>query len=375
MLETPTRFAPAERASQGDLDRQSTAMKGQALLREVLTTVPDLVLVLNPQRQVVFANHALGEFVGLSEEEVLGLRHGEILGCVNAENTSGGCGTSEACRTCGVVATLLATAQGQDAESEARLSLTSGESLDLRLTSHLITVGEDHLTVLTLKDIAHEKRRRVLERVFFHDVLNTAGGVQGLTGLLRDANDDQVGTITDLLEMSAAQLIDEIQSQRLLMSVEREHYELSVEHRSIARTVEEVVGRYLPLGRTHSVTVAAAGALPQVEIATDCTMLGRILGNLVKNAIEASTEGMSVSAGAALVGDGVEFWVHNSSAIPQDAQLQVFQRSFSTKGAGRGLGTYSVRLFAERYLGGRVSFESSEESGTIFRVVLPLSMT
>ena len=103
-------------------------------------------------------------------------------------------------------------------------------------------------------------------------------------------------------------------------------------------------------------------------------MLGRVLGNLVKNAVEASSGGMKVVVGAAPVDGGVEFWVHNASAIPREAQLQVFQRSFSTKGAGRGLGTYSVRLFAERYLGGKVSFESSEESGTIFRVVLPLSM-
>lgn len=40
--------------------------------------------------------------------------------------------------------------------------------------------------------------------------------------------------------------------------------------------------------------------------------------------------------------------------------LRIFQRSFSTKGAkGRGLGTYSMKLFGETYLGGQVSFRSS----------------
>jgi signal transduction histidine kinase len=44
----------------------------------------------------------------------------------------------------------------------------------------------------------------------------------------------------------------------------------------------------------------------------------------------------------------------------------MFQRSFSTKGAGRGLGSYSVKLLSERYLNGKVSFTSSEDEGTTF---------
>ena len=64
--------------------------------------------------------------------------------------------------------------------------------------------------------------------------------------------------------------------------------------------------------------------------------------------------------------------VNNSAVVPQDVQLQVFQRSFSTKGAaGRGIGTYSMKLFGERYLGGEVGFVSRELEGTTFRLRLP----
>lgn len=73
-----------------------------------------------------------------------------------------------------------------------------------------------------------------------------------------------------------------------------------------------------------------------------------------------------------LAGERVWFEVHNDSFIPREIQLQVFQRSFSTKGEGRGLGTYSIKLLTERYLNGSVEFESSIESGTTFRVVYPL---
>jgi signal transduction histidine kinase len=54
----------------------------------------------------------------------------------------------------------------------------------------------------------------------------------------------------------------------------------------------------------------------------------------------------------------------------QVIQLQIFQRFFSTKGPGRGLGTYSMKLFGERYLKGKVDFSSQAPQGTTFTVTL-----
>ncbi len=101
-------------------------------------------------------------------------------------------------------------------------------------------------------------------------------------------------------------------------------------------------------------------------IRTDRTLLRRVLGNLIKNALEASAPGETVTVGF----DArplPTFSVHNSSTMPEAVRLQVFQRSFSTKAqVGRGLGTYSVKLLTERYLGGTVRFCSEEGSGTTF---------
>jgi signal transduction histidine kinase len=57
--------------------------------------------------------------------------------------------------------------------------------------------------------------------------------------------------------------------------------------------------------------------------------------------------------------------------MPRHVQQQLFQRSFSTKGGGRGLGTYSIKLLSERYLKGDVSFVSSQAEGTTFTVRFP----
>ena len=71
-------------------------------------------------------------------------------------------------------------------------------------------------------------------------------------------------------------------------------------------------------------------------------------------------------------GDSVEFRVHNPAYIPHDEQIQIFRRTFSTKGRDRGLGTYSIRLLSE-YLEGDVSYTSSKEAGTTFVATYPVS--
>jgi signal transduction histidine kinase len=92
---------------------------------------------------------------------------------------------------------------------------------------------------------------------------------------------------------------------------------------------------------------------------------------MLKNAVEATPAGGIITVGCADRGTDVEFWINNPGEIPRNVQLQMFQRSFTTKGAGRGLGTYSMRLLTERYLGGRVDFTSSPTEGVTFRAVYP----
>jgi sensor histidine kinase regulating citrate/malate metabolism len=96
-----------------------------------------------------------------------------------------------------------------------------------------------------------------------------------------------------------------------------------------------------------------------------------VLGNLIKNGLEAGGSGNWVTVGCCDEGDAVAFTVSNPAVMPEDTQLQLFNRRFSTKGKDRGLGTYSVKLLTEAYLGGTVSFVSRESEGTVFTLHIP----
>ena len=102
--------------------------------------------------------------------------------------------------------------------------------------------------------------------------------------------------------------------------------------------------------------------------------MSRVLGNLLKNALEATPENGTVTLGCSTADKNVLFWCNNQGVIPRKTQLQIFHRSFSTKGVGRGIGLYSVKLMTERYLKGKVDFASDDTSGTTFTVTYPLDI-
>lgn len=87
--------------------------------------------------------------------------------------------------------------------------------------------------------------------------------------------------------------------------------------------------------------------------------------------MEACNDGGKVKLSISESDSRIIFKVHNQTFIPKNIELQIFQRSFSTKGIGRGIGTYSVKLLTTKYLGGKVSFETDEELGTTFTITIP----
>jgi len=367
-----TKFAPAERASEADVRGQHRNLSSIPFLEKLLDSIPDVLVFLNEHRQVVFANKAVFSFLGVEPTpDLLGNRPGEAFGCVHAAETEGGCGTTEFCQTCGAVQAVLAAQRGSPEVKECRIAIKEfDDALDLKVSTVPFEYQGEQFTVCSLQDISHEKRRRALERTFFHDVLNTAGGLRGFVELLLESEPEEVPEVAGTVNKISRQLIDEIEAQRSLLAAESKQLSVNLVELNTKEILEELAVVY----RRHEV---AEGK--KIEIAADCetstfrsdhTLLQRVLGNMLKNALEATPAEEKVTLGARSDGDRVELWVNNPTSMPREVQLQVFNRSFSTKGAGRGIGTYSMRLLASRYLGGTVDFTTSETDGTTFRVRL-----
>jgi signal transduction histidine kinase len=288
-----------------------------------------------------------------------------------------GCGTSEFCSTCGAVQVILSGLRGHEDVSECRIATEDRGAYDLLVRSKPLEVAGERFTVFSIRDISHEKRRRLLERLFFHDILNTAGGLRGMSELLDTVRDEEEFTRTkQLIHGLAEELIEEIEAQRDLAAAENDELEIAVKPFEPDKLVERVVSAYRNHGdaQWRWLRTDLPHRLPKME--SDPRLLRRILGNMIKNGLEATSSGGTVTVSVSEKSEngraGIEFSVHNERFMPKRVQLQVFQRSFSTKSDDRGLGTYSMRLLGEYYLGGRVRFVSDEEKGTTFFAWIPL---
>lgn len=370
----PTQFAPAERSSDEKLQLQIKRFQENADFRLVADANPNILLILNQERQMVYGNRRLMEsFNKVDLLFAIGLRPGELFDCIHSSETEGGCGTTEFCRTCGAVKAICTGLNGQVDVQECRINQkNSGEALDLRVYTTPLQIDGDMYTFFVITDISNEKRRDVLERVFFHDVLNTAGGLDGLLGQLETVSDiSELQSLQKELHTVSRELIDEIAGQRELLAAEKNEIVSQMDTLNSRELLANLISSYQAHEVARGKRLVVDERTAQSEFMSDKTLLGRVVGNMIKNALESSSVGETVTAGCEIGEQTLRFWVHNPRYIPRSIQLQLFQRSFSTKGSGRGLGTYSMKLLGERYLKGKVSFLSDPEMGTTFQIEIP----
>ena len=373
----PTCFAPSERACQEEIDRQF-AVLSQHAIPLVLNAMPIIAMVLNRQRQVVHGNRKFADVLGIADiREALGKRPGEAFRCVHADEHPGGCGTSEFCAHCGAVRSILLGLAGTDNVQECAINRDTGsgiEALDLRVSSASVHLDAEPYLIFSINDVSHEKRRRTLERLFFHDMLNTVGGVQGLLEFLAEEVPEELQSDARLIHRAVSQLTDEIIYQKQLLAAETNELETNCTPLRSDDILDVVAATFQGGEQARDRRIVVENACSEVVFHSDPVLLRRVVGNMVKNALEATPAGGEIRLGSRALADAVEFSVQNAGVIPRSVQMRIFSRSFSTKGVGRGLGTYSIKLLTERYLGGRADFVSNREDGTIFRVRLPLTL-
>jgi PAS domain-containing protein len=134
LTELDTHFASAERLEDDEIYLQTIKILGLRKVLPVLNILPNMVVIINKQRQVVFANYSFTKMIGKKRfEDGLGERPGELISCVHAFDHISGCGTGEACRYCGAILTVLkAQETGKTQEGDAILIVKKkGEHIEL----------------------------------------------------------------------------------------------------------------------------------------------------------------------------------------------------------------------------------------------------
>ncbi len=370
-----TYFAPAERAEADVLTHEIELVSRNPIIDCLMQTISGLFAVLDEHRQIVAVNKTMLEAIGISDAgEVFGLRPGEAISCIHAAEEPHGCGTTEYCSSCGAAIAIVASLK--DDQPVERICAATIEKDDqeinlcFKVRSAPVRLEGQRFLLLFMQDITHQQNWSSLERTFFHDVNNILGAVLGNMELF--SFDKETRPVSDQLSPLLQRLKNEIELQRVLTSSKDMSYEPSLQEVSLAHVDKELRTLFANHQAAKGKSLQLSPAAESQKIFTDYSLLMRILTNMLINALEATKTGGTVKFWIDQENTSTIFSAWNEGFIPPNVQLRIFQRHFSTKnGEGRGIGTFSMKLFGERFLKGKVDFSSDPDEGTLFRLSLP----
>jgi K+-sensing histidine kinase KdpD len=370
-----TKFAPGERASMAEVLLSKSKLDHFPFIDEIFCSLSYIFCIFNDQRQIVFVNDMLLKSLGVENvDQVLGRRFGEAFECVHSKDEPNGCGTSEHCRYCGAINSIVKSKKTMEKTMEEcrirRMFNGKEYAMELEVTSTPFVFENEHYTIFSVIDITDRKRRGLIEKIFFHDIQNTAGSLNNIFELLEEVPEEDKKELLTIAASLSRQILDEIATQRLLSQAENASLIISDQKINTTEFLEVVVKdlRYHEVSAEKEILIESSAE--SLDFVSDPVILRKIINNMVKNALEASAPGERISLDVRRSEEKIRFSVHNNAFMAPEVEMQVFMRSFSTKGVQRGLGTYSMKIFGEQYLRGKVNFTTDSVRGTTFYIDL-----
>ncbi len=373
-IESHVPVPPSELPPLAGIQAQTDLVAAVSFFERVLDAIPSMAMLLNPERQLLLANRRLVEFAGAEDvDELRGMRPGDMLGCVNALESCGGCGTTAHCAVCGAFRSIGDAQLGYGQTQiclMVRRRAGEDQSVALEVWAAPFEVSGQHLILVCLTSAEDRLLRDRLDLAVLPQAIALVAETEALT---RAAADD-AGT-PDARRRSLSLL--EATSKRLSHVVHAPGELAAAEGGELGVTVRQVSARELlssaaaELAFGGGAGVRLESSQEDAEIETDPDLARKVLAEILLNATEAAPPLGGASAGLRVSETQVDFWVHNPGQMERTVQLRVFSRGFSTRGPGRGYGTYQARLVTERYLRGSLKFRSAAGEGTTFTVRLP----
>jgi len=269
--------------------------------------------------------------------------------------------------------------EGPISVGELNIRLGTGKSRLLEVSLQRWQGSKETGALINFQDAT--EKQRIREQIRHADQLAFLGG---LTAQLAH----QVGTpltvikgLVELLQRDFA-ATDSRQEyiRRILMGVERidrlvkslltlAHPNLSSREPISLRTLMSDVLDLISEEDKKKLQVEFDPSLPPVV--GDSRLLTEAFTNLIKNALEATSNGTKASVKAAALDQALRVTITNTGVgIPNAIRSQIFEPFFTTKAQGTGLGLAIARQLIEHH-GGHISVDSDGSTWTSFQVDLP----
>jgi signal transduction histidine kinase len=213
-----------------------------------------------------------------------------------------------------------------------------------------------------------------------HDLRNPLSALHSNASFLQSARDATSPDVKEALEDVSAScealghIIDNVELLALALRGERRFEQNSF---TVRQLISDALSRSRSLATSYGVRVEfAASADADTKLAANREMLGRALGNLIKNAIQHAQDGIPVKVSACLDGQRVLMLVEDGgAAVSPELHDKAFtaEGQVSAKGQvgarySRGIGLFAARLAADA-AGAKVrAVGAATGSGNVFEL-------
>jgi signal transduction histidine kinase len=229
---------------------------------------------------------------------------------------------------------------------------------DIRLANQLQGMARVYRTV------AHELRAPLSAMMIHLDLLRESLTAEGSSDADKETQSHYVVVLRDELDRLNRSL-SEVLTQTVPSADPRDKFDLR-------QAVSELGTLLAPQARRQGVELRTAMPDEPVFIVGHRDRLKQSFLNIAVNALEAMPQGGRMSLEMQIDGSRVRVSVADTGrGIPSEVLARIYERDFTTKGTGSGIGLYVARTLVEMH-GGAIETESHEGQGTRVEVVLPI---
>ncbi|UCD85382.1 MAG: response regulator, partial [Deltaproteobacteria bacterium] len=337
--------------------------------RATFDTMPDMVMLLDRDRQIIRANKALAKALGLSFPEILGKK---CFQCLHGTDT-----TPEYCPF------DKAITNGKEQAAEVH-NAKLGRDFHITVTPYFDGSGAVTGSVHVMRDITEFKRiqRELQEKEklatmgeisggIAHEIKNPlfaiSSGIQILKNELK--LDDGQKTTLDVI-FKETMRVDRLIKQLLNFTA---RHELKRAPLQFAAVVNEVISLNQGLLRSNRVKIRKTLPKDIPTIYADRDRIVQVLVNILQNAIDVSGRGDAIEIVCNVNGNrqcAIVKVKDRGPGIPEEYREKVFDLFFSTKKRSSGMGlAISKKIVMEH--GGDIRVEARRRGGSTFVVELP----
>jgi two-component system sensor histidine kinase HydH len=206
-----------------------------------------------------------------------------------------------------------------------------------------------------------------------HEIRNPLGSISGSIEMLREAPglSDEDRRLCDIVQREAARL-NHLVSDMMDLSGPRKPVPDDVDVAALAREVVELASRSDRSG-SGDVTVEYRGPEGALRARCDPAQMRQVLWNLVRNGVQATGAGTTVTVSVSAVAERVEMAVTDEGpGITKEAAFKIFDAFYTTRAGGAGIGLAVVRRIIEDHkrLGATLEVRGADQPGATFVVGL-----